>query len=207
MTMQSRTLSLPGLSVLAFVLWALIFAVDSGNFWVKVSLSAATLACISLALRREILEEIDFDLRALLLGLAAAAALYGIFVLGRFVSLHIFRFAGPQIAEIYHKGAGTSPWVISPLLFFVTGPGEEIFWRGFLQRGMQERFGGWPGYIIATTLYAFVHISSMNFMLVGAAAVAGAFWGMICWRTKNLAAVIISHSIWSTFIFMVMPLD
>jgi len=43
-------------------------------------------------------------------------------------------------------------------------------------------------------------------MLIGAAAVAGAFWGAMYWRFKNLAMVIISHSIWSAVIFAVLPL-
>ncbi|MFO7786044.1 MAG: CPBP family intramembrane glutamic endopeptidase [Thermodesulfobacteriota bacterium] len=199
--------SLAGLTALAFGLWILAFAVPSGDFWVKISLSAAILASLSLILRKEIRAEIRFDLRALLLGLAAAAALYGVFALGRLVSLQLFGFAGTRISDIYHKGAGSPAWVISLLLFFVTGPSEEIFWRGFLQRGLQERFGGPRGYIIATAFYAGVHISSMNFMLIGAAATAGAFWGLFYWRTDNLAAAIVSHSIWSTFIFTVMPLN
>jgi len=141
------------------------------------------------------------------MGLAAAAALYGIFALGRVLSLQLFGFAGVQISEIYHKGAGTPTWIIFLLLFLVTGPSEEIFWRGFLQKGLQERLGAPKGYILATALYAGVHISSLNFMLIGAAATAGAFWGLFYWRTKNLAATILSHSLWSAFIFTVMPLN
>ncbi len=201
------TRSLAGLTALAFVLWVLAFAVPWGNFWVKISLSAAILASLSLFLRSETRSKMRFDLRALLMGLAAAAALYGIFAVGRVLSLQLFGFAGTQISEIYHKGAGTPAWVISLLLFFVTGPSEEIFWRGFLQRGLQGRFGEWRGYIFATALYACVHVSSMNFMLIGAAATAGAFWGLFYQRTGNLAAVILSHSIWSTFIFAVIPLN
>lgn len=194
------------LTALAFVLWFLAFAFPPGNFWVKISLSAAILASLSLVIRRGMPAEIRFDRRALLLGLAAAGALYGIFALGRVFSINLFGFADGQISEIYRKGAGTPGWVISLLLFFVTGPGEEVFWRGFLQRELQGRFGEWRGYIFATALYACVHVSSMNFMLIGAAAVAGAFWGLFYWRTNNLAAAILSHSIWSTFIFTVMPL-
>jgi membrane protease YdiL (CAAX protease family) len=43
-------------------------------------------------------------------------------------------------------------------------------------------------------------------MLVGAAAVAGAFWGAIYARTGRLAPVIVSHSLWSTVIFAVLPM-
>ena len=95
---------------------------------------------------------------------------------------------------------------IALLLFWVTGPSEEIFWRGYLQRSLMERFGRWPGWAAATAIYAGVHIWSFNFMLVGAAAVAGAFWGAMYARLGSLAPVILSHSIWSTVIFAVFPM-
>ena len=191
---------------LAFGLWVTAFAVSAGNFWLKISLSAAVLACLSLASRREISRELRFDVTGVLLGIAAAAVLYLLFMIGRMVSLEVFGFAREQIGGIYGRGAGTPAWVITLLLFFVTGPSEEIFWRGYLQRGLQERLGGWQGYLVATSLYAGVHICSMNFMLIGAAAVAGAFWGAFYWRFNNLTASIISHSVWSSVIFAVLPL-
>jgi len=70
-----------------------------------------------------------------------------------------------------------------------------------------ERFGGAGGFCITVALYAAVHIWSFNFMLIGAAAVAGAFWGAMYWRLGNLVPVIISHSLWSAFIFAVIPLS
>ena len=103
-------------------------------------------------LRIDLRSGLRFDGRALLLGLAAAAALYGVFAAGRFLPLQLFGFASDQIGAIYDKGGGTPPWAIGLLLFFVTGPSEEIFCRGFLQRGLQERFGGWRGYAIATAV-------------------------------------------------------
>ena len=41
--------------------------------------------------------------------------------------------------------------------------------------------------------------------VVGAAAVAGAFWGYLYWRWGRLGPVIISHSLWSAVIFAVAP--
>jgi membrane protease YdiL (CAAX protease family) len=187
-------------------LWFWAFAIPAGNFWIKISLSATILASLSLLGRKEILSNLRFDTRSIVMGVSAAVALYVLFVIGRAVSLQLFGFAGGQIGGIYAKGAGTPPWVISLLLFFVTGPSEEIFWRGFLQKGLQERLGGWKGYALATASYAGVHICSMNFILVGAAAVAGAFWGAFYWRTDHLGAAILSHSVWSTVIFAILPL-
>ena len=116
-------------------------------------------------------------------------------------------FATTQINGIYQKGLGTHTGIIAALLFFITGPCEEIYWRGFLQKNLAARFGAWQGWLLATVIYAAVHIWSFNLMLIGAAAVAGAFWGAMFWRYNNLMPVIISHSIWSTVIFAVFPMS
>ena len=192
--------------LLAAVLWCITFALPWASFWIKISLSASLLAGISLILQPIRREELRFDLRAVLIGLVSALLLYGIFWFGRTVSMALFDFAGRQIGMICHKGDGTPLWVIALLLFCVTGPSEEIFWRGYLQRNLMMRFGRWPGWALATTLYAGVHISSMNFMLVGAAAVAGAFWGAMYAHLGRLPPVILSHAVWSSVIFAVFPM-
>jgi uncharacterized protein len=196
---------LTGMVILAFVLWYVTFVLLWSSFWIKISLSAFLLAGISLFLHPIRAEEFRFDLRSVLIGLGSAALLYFIFWTGRIVSMTLFDFAGLQIGGIYHKGAGTPLWRIALLLFFVTGPCEEIFWRGYLQRNLMQYFGRWPGWAIATAVYAAVHLCSLNFMLVGAAAVAGAFWGAMYVRLGRLTPVIISHSVWSTVIFAVFP--
>lgn len=202
----SGSLLLAATVLLAAGLWFITFALKGPSFWVKISISAATLALLSLLLDPPQVLSDGPGIRTWLVGLGSAAALYLVFWIGRTVSLGLFDFAGDQIGAIYHKGEGTPAWVIALLLFFVTGPCEEIYWRGYLQRRLMARFGRWPGWAFATALYAGVHVSSMNFMLVGAAAVAGAFWGAIYAQEGRLAPVILSHAVWSTVIFAVFPL-
>jgi membrane protease YdiL (CAAX protease family) len=201
-----RFLPLAVTVLLAAGLWFITFALEWTSFWIKISLSAALLAGIAIVLDPRARREFGWNGRAVWLGLASAALLYLIFWAGRAISIAVFDFAGRQIGGIYHKGAGMPAGVIAALLFFVTGPSEEIYWRGYLQRSLMERFGRWPGWAAATVIYAGVHIWSFNFMLVGAAAVAGAFWGAMYARTGNLTAVIISHAVWSTVIFTVAPM-
>lgn len=192
--------------ILAVVLWFVTFFLPWGSFWIKISLSAALLAFISRHIQDDDREPYGFDLKALLIGLASAAVLYFIFWAGKAVSTALLPFAQQQIGSIYGKGAGTSRWSIVLLLFFITGPCEEIYWRGYLQRRLMKRLGGWQGWLLATAVYAGVHLWSFNFMLIGAAAVAGAFWGALYWRLGRLAPVIVSHSIWSMVIFAVFPI-
>jgi len=195
-----------GTVLLAALFWFVTFYLTWASFWIKISFSAATLAILSLLLQPNRTERIKIDARAVALGLVSAAILYFIFWAGKAVSEVILPFSGGQISGIYDKGAGTPMWVIALLLFFVTGPSEELYWRGYLQKNLMMRFGQWQGWLLASAIYAAVHIWSFNFMLVGAAAVAGAFWGAMYWRLKNLTPVIISHSVWSAVIFAVFPM-
>jgi membrane protease YdiL (CAAX protease family) len=204
---EFRPLPLIGSVLLAALLWFVAFYLTWANFWIKISFSAATLAILSLILQPGRKERIRIDARAVALGLASAAILYFIFWTGKAVAEVIFPFSGGQIGGIYDKGAGTPLWLIALLLFFVTGPSEELYWRGYLQKNLMMRYGQWQGWLMATAIYAAVHIWSFNFMLIGAAAVAGAFWGAMYWRLKNLTPVIISHSVWSAVIFAVFPMS
>jgi membrane protease YdiL (CAAX protease family) len=196
-----------GTIVLANILWFVTFYLTIGVFWVKISISASLLAILSLLLMPERREQLHIDLKSILIGLASAVILYFIFWAAKEISALIFPFAEQQIGGVYAKGEGSRMAIVFLLLFFVTGPSEELYWRGYIQDRLMKRFGGSGGFLITVALYAGVHLWSFNFMLIGAAAVAGAFWGVMYWRLRNLVPVIISHSVWSAFIFAVIPLS
>jgi len=190
---------------LACVLWFITFSVPVGNFWIKITFSASVLAILALWLKEANELKMMFTFKAIIIGLVSAIILYTIFWIGQTVSHMILSFSKNQINNIYALGEGTSKWRIVFLLFFITGPAEEIYWRGFLQKRLSNRLGGWQGWLIAAAIYAGVHVFSFNFMLVGAAGVAGLFWGWLYWRLDNLAPIMISHAAWSACIFAIFP--
>lgn len=188
---------------LAAGLWAFTFGLPWGNFWIKIGLSVALLCAYTFAFQKP---KISPSLISVLIGLVSAALLYGVFYLGYVLSPYIVPGAAAQVGGIYGMGADCDPRLIFGLLLLITGPGEEIFWRGFLQENLMAKFGNKAGYLLATLIYGSIHIFSMNFMLTMAAYVAGAFWGaQYLWR-RDLAALIVSHSVWSAVIFAVFPL-
>jgi membrane protease YdiL (CAAX protease family) len=191
--------------ILASVLWFFAFSISLGNFWVKISISAALLAICAFCFKQGNELRIVFNLKSIIIGLGFASVLYVIFLIGQAISHFLFSFSQSQVNSIYGLGKGSSMWMIIMLLLFVTGPAEEIYWRGFLQKRLADRYGAWQGWLLATAVYAGVHICSLNFMLVGAAAVAGLFWGWLYWRLDNLALVMISHATWSAAIFAIFP--
>ncbi len=170
----------------------------------KIGLSVVVVSVYSLFWQRP---KISFNLRSLFLGLFSALILYAIFLLGNKLAPTILPGAKTQVGGIYSLGEGSNKFFIFLLLFFITGPGEEIFWRGFLQDRLMERWGNFIGYLMTTTLYAGVHVFSWNLVLVLAAFVAGAFWGLLYLWKKDLLIQITSHSFWSAVIFAVVPVQ
>lgn len=193
-----------GAFILATVCWAITFGWAGGNFWVKIGLSVMAVSLYSLFWQRP---KISFQLRSFLVGFLSAAVLYFIFFLGDKLAPHLLPGAKAQVGGIYALGMGTNKVLIFLLLFFITGPGEEIFWRGFLQDRLMTRWGNFAGYLITTAVYAGVHIFSGNLLLILAALVAGAFWGLLYLWKRNLLIQITSHSFWSAVIFAVAPIQ
>ena len=114
-----KPVPLIGTVILAVLFWFVTFYLSWTSFWIKISLSAATLAILSLLLQPKSRERIRIDIRAIALGLVSATILYIIFWAGKTISGAIFPFSAGQISGIYDKGAGTPMWVIALLLFFV----------------------------------------------------------------------------------------
>jgi uncharacterized protein len=139
------------------------------------------------------------------LGLLTAAALHLFFIASNFLSRKWVPFAASNIAAVYDFKTGASPARLWMLMMFVIGPGEEIFWRGYLQRALSLRYGPMKGYFLATVLYAGVHLASGNVMLIIAALVCGCAWGWLYLRFGSMLLNVVSHTTWDVMVFLVFP--
>lgn len=144
--------------------------------------------------------------RHILIGVVSAIALYGIFYAGNILSGYLFPFKDAQISSVYSNKSHANLKLIGLLLFFIIGPGEELYWRGFIQNTLSKKLGENKGYLFSVFLYTAVHIVTGNFMLIIAAFVCGLFWGWLYKKEKSLIPVIISHAIWDLTIFVLLPL-
>ena len=189
--------------LLAFLCWGITFGWPEGNFWIKIGISVLTVSSYSLLWQRPV---VLLRWSSVGLGILSAVVLYFLFFLGNVLAPYVVHEAPAQVGSIYGLGRDTSRIPIFLLLLLITGPGEEIFWRGFLQSRMMARLGNVPGYLVTTAVYAAVHVFSLNFVLTMAALLAGAFWGgLYLWR-RDLTLLIVSHSLWSAVIFAVAPM-
>ena len=182
-----------------------MFATNVGNFWVWITIATASLSALTLAYIPNLLKTDKPWRHHIIWGLGSAAGLYAIFYFGDFLTRWL-AFQDTQVTSIYGTKSQSSALLIGFLLVFIIGPGEEIFWRGFVQNRMSQVWGGWRGYMFAGLLYGAVHIPSMNFMLIAAAVICGFYWGLLYKITGSIIPGIISHAVWDLSIFVVFPL-
>ena len=202
------------ITLLAIVLFVPLFitrGVGKLDFWWWMSLNITCLTAIAATLDLGWRHALTNDLKKqtfqkIGIGILSALGLYVVFYLGNMASRLIFPFAANNIENVYAFKVGASPIRIALLMAFIIGPGEELFWRGFLQRRFQMERGPFQGFLLATLLYTGVHIASGNMMLVLAAGVCGLFWGFLYLRTGSLLLNIISHTVWDMAIFLFFPM-
>ena len=196
--------------ITAALLWFLMFnpwIAMPLDFWSMMTLSGGILLTMALLIDARWMADIEVSWKGLFTGIALALVLWGIFWVGDKVASWMFPFARPQVDTIYGMKESQSEWVIGALLLFIIGPAEEIFWRGFVQRTISNRWSANTGFVVTLLVYGLVHLWKFNFMLIMAALVCGFVWGLAyrLWP-KQLFALIVSHAVWDALVFVVWPI-
>ena len=195
---------------IAAVLWFVMFSPWTAphvNFWVMMTFSGLTLTVYSTWASPGWWKDIRLDLSNILLGVALAAVLWGVFWVGDKLSSLMFDFARPQVDMIYGMKEGENPWVLTALMLLIIGPAEEIFWRGYLQKSFSKKWNPNIGFIVTTLMYSLVHVSKFNFMLILDAAVAGFVWGLAYrFYPEKFGAILLSHALWDCAVFIWFPI-
>ncbi len=195
---------------LALVFWFVLFfplLKIEANFWLLMSIFDVVLLASILPFMKDIKQDICFNWQNIVLGVLLSAVLWFVFFVGDKLSCLILPFADKQINAVYDIKAGYDTNIVALLLFLLIGPTEELFWRGFVQRQLSKQYSSNKAMLLTIVFYTLIHISSLNFMLICSALVAGAFWGVI-YRLfpKYLLACIVSHAIWDACVFVVFPI-
>lgn len=186
-----------------------MFVIQPVNFWILMAISTTVLGIISFVYYRDhFKKEYDY-IKEIAIGIASAIILYGVFYLGKIIldSSGIIPNHEHNISGVYANKGILPGWVIAILLFFPIGFGEEIFWRGYLQRKFSEKYGKTIALIITVFFYTAVHISTLNPVLILAAFIVGIFWGLMFNRRGNIIAPLVSHMVWDPVIFIILPFN
>lgn len=197
-------------AVVLFVIMFIFKQAGGFDFWYWMSSNLVLLLGLAFILDRSNGAEIIRDFsehpgRKVIIGLSAAVGLFLVFYVGNILIRMLFEMAGDGIQNVYSFKQEASPIRIALLMLIVIGPGEELFWRGYLQRLMGNRLGKLNGFILATILYTAVHIATGNWVLVLAALVCGVFWGWLYMKYRSMIINVISHTVWDIGVFILLP--
>ena len=198
------------LSLIFFIPLFVFREIGAFDFWWWMSANIIVMISLAILMDPEYLNILKHDFRnktwrKIIYGILSAAILYLVFWIGNYLSRRWFGFAGEGIQNVYEFKGDAAFYRILVLMALIIGPGEEIFWRGILQRWLGNRFGQFSGFMAATLIYTGVHVFSFNPMLILAAFVAGMFWGFMYYRYKSLLANVVSHTLWDVAVFLVFP--
>lgn len=187
--------------VLAAVAWGALFGLGRADFWSRAAVAGVAIGAYAIVVQRSELEDL---LRPtvvdVVIGVAAAAVLYGVFWCGDSILRRWLPAAAAQVDDLYGVRSADRP-ARPPItaVLLVVGPCEELFWRGLVQAR--------AGVLLALAAYAAVHLWERKAVLVLAAIVGGAFWGgLFAWR-GTLVAPIVSHALWDLAVVVWFPFD
>lgn len=206
----SRVIIIIALAFLMISPMFVLHQIGPFDFWWWMTTNLVVLLAICFLTDRDYLILLKKDLSEGLLkktaiGLLSALLLYIVFFIGNYLSRKWFNFAGQGIENVYKFKGDAAGIRIALLMILVIGPGEELFWRGYLQRKLSMKAGKWAGLIIALLLYTGVHIFTGNFMLIMAALICGFFWGWIYLKYDSMLINVISHTVWDIVVFLLLP--
>ncbi len=184
-------------------MWVLVFLIRPLDFWIMLSSSTLILLIVALMINRG-KASVRIDTKMVLFGVVSATLLYLLFYAGFQVTKSNPLF-GEAVRRVYELRTSSS-YLIALALVFPIGPGEEIYWRGLIQRRFSEKFGPRFGLLTATSAYALVHLPTLNLPLILTAFIGGLVWGYIYKVTRQLLPVILSHVLFDLLIFVIAPL-
>ncbi len=200
--LKDRTL-LGGLAA-AYGAFALTFRGPRTQFWDRMTMTGLSLGTLSLVAEPD-LRKTRIGPKEIGLGIASAAGLYVVFQVGDRVARIILPKGGSEIEAIYSLRRLRSRRELAARLFTIIGPAEELFWRGVVQHRLMKLLGKPAGLALGTAAYGGAHLVTGNLTLIGAATVAGGYWGALSAAGMSTGALIVSHVAWDITIFLIAP--
>ncbi|MDD5081849.1 MAG: type II CAAX endopeptidase family protein [Dehalococcoidales bacterium] len=101
----------------------------------------------------------------------------------------------------------TVSYLIRDLVYMVVfvGLGEELLFRGLVQRDMTTIWGWKWGLLGASVMFMVMHLTWRSIPELGFTFLAGLVFGYLYYRTHSLTAAILAHGVGNTILVAVMP--
>ncbi len=155
---------------------------DKSIFWYIFSASLLLLISYSIIME-EVEDKASFGI-FITYGALSGFLLYGLFWAGYSLFEILNLPLVNQVEKLYGRFSPSFIWHYIVLILIIV-PGEEVFWRGFVQKRLMKLTTVKLSIILSSLLYSSVHFYSGYWMLAFAALIAGLFWG---WLTHGKEA-------------------
>jgi membrane protease YdiL (CAAX protease family) len=105
---------------------------------------------------------------------------------------------------MYERQGGLSLGVALALSVALSVPGEELFWREFVQLELVDALEGAAALaaVLAWVVFVFANLFSRNLAIVAGAVVGGAVWCGLAWWTGGVAASLACHVGWTALMLL-----
>lgn len=130
-------------------------------------------------------------------------AFVGLFVLLIFVSLVIY-VSGVRADNPVGKSIISNVSLATMIVMFTTqSAGEEVFFRGFIMKKLEQRVEIWAAITMAAILFGIAHIGYGNTPQIIITLIIGIALGYIVVKTDNLVSSITAHILFNIFIYCI----
>lgn len=187
----------------AFLLYFMAFQ-NIAIFWYMYTFALLLLMPFAL-LYTEIFDELP-TWKSLLFGLGYGSVIYGLLA-GSYQVLQLFPFSiEASIAGFLGDYAPVSIWHYLLLLFIIV-PGEEIFWRGYVQQKL-KKYMSVPAAVLTSTALFGLALGLGGFIPgIFAGITAGLILGFLYEWKRSMPLLIIAHLVMVVLLFLVKPLQ
>lgn len=143
--------------------------------------------------------------KGILPGIFSGIVLYIVFYIGAFILKVMPGSLENSVAAAFDKYA-TDSWVIWLLMIVAIIPGEEIFWRGFVLKRLNNYFNPWFSNIFAALICMVMMFPSGNFAAVIGIFVASLVWNIMYSYRPSLLMVYMSHLTFAFILLAALPI-
>lgn len=141
----------------------------------------------------------------LIFGVGYGTLTYGLIAAG----FHLFSIFSNQtilsVENFLESYGPTTVWHYL-LLMLIIAPGEELFWRGFIQQKLKAYMSPFFAVVTAALLFGFSLSFSGFWLGVIAACFSGFIWGLLYEWKRSMPLIIIAHITMTILLFLVLPL-
>lgn len=187
---------------LALFLYHLAFE-DTSVFWYMYTFSILVLMSIAI-IRYSVFDELK-TWQSLIYGLLSGVIIYALLISGyRLLDSMPVNIEGP-VSALQAIYAPTSIWQYL-LLMFIIVPGEEIFWRGYIQQLLKNYMNAPLAILTAALLFGIALSFSGFWPGIVAGVISAVLLGFLYEWKRSMPVLIIAHLVLLLLLFIILPL-